>query len=170
MQAVDMLACNQNSGNSSLCKVPQSTGYLIQPDCAGPGGDLSLYLRCSCYKKEAGRDVSGWNPGAGKVIHLFVPISMWEMWPESPINLPGGRQKFKKPIILPWYSFQFRSRRRPAWKLLRPRRRDLRSHRHLVERSRAMSRRLQKESGINFYRIKNFWSNPMRRSVKKDLH
>ena len=107
MHAVDMLACNQNSGNGSLSKVPHSTGYLIRPDCSGPGGDLSLYLRCSCYKKEAGRDVSGWNPGAGKVIHLFVPISMWEMWPKSPINPPGGGKNLRNQLFYPDIHFNF---------------------------------------------------------------
>ena len=72
VQALGMFAGDHNSGYSSSYRGRQSTGFLKGPDCVGPGGCLTLYLRCSCNKEEAGRKVAGLNPGAGKVFQLKI--------------------------------------------------------------------------------------------------
>ena len=72
VQALGMFAGDQKSGYSSRYKGRQSTGFLKGPDRVGPGGGLTLYLRCSCNKEEAGRKVAGLNPGAGKVFQLKI--------------------------------------------------------------------------------------------------
>ena len=48
VEALGMLAGEQNNGYSSLCKVPQSSCNLKRPNRAGSEGGLSLFWRCGC--------------------------------------------------------------------------------------------------------------------------